>query len=545
MKDQIFENETGSKNGLGPVDQAAALTPDERISYQAATQTGNLGVSVARHVCDLALIIFDRTQALHGLSESSRNILEKAAYAYDSPLPKPNRKLYQTILVWLRFQADQNLASEDQESLAAVITYRNREIKGKEIGKLGLSAMQEREVLTLSAILRIAHGLNDSGSQQTNIQKVEAARDGVWIVVDGPNAIADAAAAQHDARLWAKIGLPEAHVMESSEAAVKLLPFPKPTEQIGIAPTDLLAEAGRKVMLFHFARMLSYEEGARLGEDIEAVHNMRVATRRLRASFEVFEEAFEPEVLKLHLKGLRATGRTLGTVRDLDVFMEKARHYLDTLPEGERIGMDPLLWAWQEKSVSARANLIAHLDSVEYATFKRKFNGFLQTPGAGVRQPPKYTPFPNNVQELAPVLIYTRLAAARAYHPFPSDAPIERYHALRIELKKFRYTMEYFQEVLGKKAREIVADLKQMQDHLGDLNDAQVATQILNEFVRDWKVQQANLPANERVSIQAVIDYLAYRQAEIHQLLVTFRPAWTHFVRPTTRRGIAQAVSIL
>ncbi len=99
---------------------------------------------------------------------------------------------------------------------------------------------------------------------------------------------------------------------KSNEAATWLIPFPQPAEKIGILPDDSLAEAGRKVMRYHFAQMLRHEEGTRLGEDIEALHDMRVATRRLRAAFEVFGEAFEPDALKPHLKGLRATGRALG-----------------------------------------------------------------------------------------------------------------------------------------------------------------------------------------------------------------------------------------
>ena len=87
----------------------------------------------------------------------------------------------------------------------------------------------------------------------------------------------------------------------------------------GVQPDDLLAEAGRKVLRYHFTAMLRHEAGTRLGEDSEALHDMRVATRRMRAAFEVFGEVFRPKVLKTHVKRLRTAGRTLGRVRDLDV----------------------------------------------------------------------------------------------------------------------------------------------------------------------------------------------------------------------------------
>ncbi len=226
--------------------------------------------------------------------------------------------------------------------------------------------------------------------------------------------------------------------------------------------------------------------GTRLGEDIEALHDMRVATRRLRAAFEVFSDAFEPQVMKPYLKGLRATGRALGSVRDLDVFMEKAQRYIDKLPEGERGGLEPLLGQWQGQRAEARARMLEHLNSWEYASFKQKFNLFLHTPGMGACPQPPDQPAPERVCELAPVLIYSRIAAARAYAPWLADAPVERLHMLRIEFKKLRYTVEYFSEVLGKRSVEVINALKQIQDHLGDLNDAQVATQIIGGFIEGW-----------------------------------------------------------
>ncbi len=96
-------------------------------------------------------------------------------------------------------------------------------------------------------------------------------------------------------------------------------------------------------------------------------------------------------------------------------------------------------------------------------------------------------------------------------------------HALRIEFKKLRYTVEYFSEVLGKRSVEVINDLKLLQDHLGDLNDAQVATQILGEFIEGWDAQQQTLPIQERQNIEEVVNYLAERHAERHHLMVTFQ----------------------
>jgi CHAD domain-containing protein len=446
----------------------------------------------------------------------------------------------------VRAQPGLELEAEQQKLLAAVVAVWQGMLKPKELKLLKLSAAQQRAALTLAALLRMAEGLDCSGSGGTVIQQVEPSESGMWIVVDGPTAAVDAAEAQRKAHLWSRLGYPDVEVLESGVAARRRLPFPQPADKIGIMPMDSLAEAGRKVMRYHFAQMLRHEEGTRLGEDIEALHDMRVASRRLRAAFEVFEGAFDPQALKPHLKGLRATGRALGSVRDLDVFMEKAQRYIETLPEVERGGLDPLLTQWKGQREEARARMLEHLSSWEYDRFKRNFNLFLHSPGMGVRPQSPDQPAPDLVCQLAPVLIYSRVAAARAYAPLIADAPLERLHALRIEFKKLRYTVEYFSKVLGKRSVEVINALKLLQDHLGDLNDAQVATQIIGGFIGGWEAQQQALPIQERQNIEAVVNYLARRHAEQHQLMVAFQAAWdANFGKRTFRRNLAQAVSVL
>lgn len=313
----------------------------------------------------------------------------------------------------------------------------------------------------------------------------------------------------------------------------------------GVLPEDSLAEAGRKVLRYHFAQMLLHEDGTRLGEDIEELHDMRVATRRMRAAMQVFEQAFEPKTLKTHLKGLRQTGGALGRVRDLDVFLEKADQYLSTQPAGFNQGLQPLRSAWMAERQASRVEMLAYLESEKYRSFKMKFYTFTHTPGAGIRPPAENDPAPRLVQEIAPVLIYTRLAAVRAYAAILENASIEQLHALRIEFKKLRYTVEFFREVLGETAKAVINDLKKLQDHLGDLNDAQVATELLKDFLTQWDNQQTSQPLQDRQSPQPIMAYLAYQYEQRHHLLHTFGKAWSYFSRPEFRHNLALAVSVL
>jgi CHAD domain-containing protein len=323
------------------------------------------------------------------------------------------------------------------------------------------------------------------------------------------------------------------------------LPFPLPRSAAGILPDDTMAEAGRKTMLFCFAEMLAHEPGTRLGQDSEELHDMRVATRRLRAAFAVFEAAFSPEIIKKYLKGLRLTGRALGHARDMDVILAKVIHYLDELPPEAQAGMQPLVEFWQNERVQARTDMLSYLDSPKYSSFIRKFNIFVQTPGSGARPIQETPPTPHRVREVAPALIYTRLEAVRAYDTLLPNATIAQLHALRIEFKRFRYTVEFFREVLGKQNREIINELKVVQDHLGDLHDADVACLIMRQFLTEWDARQSAHPLAERMNPQAIVGYLAYQSAELHRLMVSFPQAWERFNRPEFRLNLALAVAEL
>jgi CHAD domain-containing protein len=301
-----------------------------------------------------------------------------------------------------------------------------------------------------------------------------------------------------------------------------------------ILADDPMSEAGRKILRLHFERMLAHEAGTRLGEDIEELHDMRVATRRMRAAFRVFNPFFTPKAIKPHLKGLKRTGWALGPVRDLDVFEDNASRYLATLPP-ERAGeLAALLATWQTERQAARERMLAYLDSQRYTRFVKRFGRFLRTRNAGARPAPVGQPIPYQVQHIAPRLLYTRFEAVRAYEPLLDSASIELLHALRIDFKQLRYALEFFRSVLGREARMVIQEVKAMQDHLGDLNDADVAVRLLIEYLQ-----------RSPDSDEGLVTYLRDRERERARLLDTFPTAWEHYNRPKVSRNLALAIAAL
>ena len=323
------------------------------------------------------------------------------------------------------------------------------------------------------------------------------------------------------------------------------IPFPTPQKSIGLKLEDSLAEAGKKVWLYHFAVMLSHEQGTLIGKEIEELHDMRVATRRMRAAFDIFTPAFSPKVMKHYLNGLRDIGRALGQVRDMDVILENARIYQEKLEVQARPGLDELLAAWKRVIEKKRRKLVKHLQSEAYQHFKQEFNQFLQTPKDDKDRSSPGDGITSTVRDIVPVLVYSRYAAVRAYETVITTASVNQLHALRIEFKKFRYTLEHFKEILGDSANKSINELKKYQDHLGELHDADVACQLVRNFLKDWDENQSLLPMPQRKNPEPIVTYLAYLHAERYRLMVSFPDLWKNFNRPEFRQNLAQAVSKL
>ncbi len=340
----------------------------------------------------------------------------------------------------------------------------------------------------------------------------------------------------------------ETEVIESvkEEPAILMeITYPQPRETIGISPDDTLASAGKKVWSFYFSEMLCHETGTLLGENIEELHDMRVATRRMRSAFDIFSSAFEPKIMKRHLKGLRTVGRVLGQVRDLDVILANAMNYQKKQKEDQRPGLEPLLADWQGTIDQQRIIMLKHLQSEQYERFKHNFNLFLQVPEQNESLQMQNGGMNSLLRDAVPVLVYSRYAAVRSYEGILPTASVTQLHALRIEFKKFRYTLEYFKEILGEGANQAVNEIKQLQDRLGELHDADVACQLVSGFLKRWGKGQTHIAIADRLNPEPVVTYLAYLNGERFRLTSSFPEIWRKFNRPDFRQTIAQAISLL
>jgi triphosphatase len=303
----------------------------------------------------------------------------------------------------------------------------------------------------------------------------------------------------------------------------------------GVVAEDHIAEAGRKVMRFHLARMIDREPGVRNGNDTEDVHKMRVATRRQRAAWRVFGEAFRKRRTKAYRDGLRDIARRLGTVRDLDVQLEGVDAYRADLPVAEQRAIEPLLAEWRQHRDDARVLLMRELDSPGYGRLIDDYLDFVRTEGAAVSQVSAAAP--HRVRDTAPSRIWAAYEQVRAYEPVLRWADTPTLHELRIASKWLRYSLEFVQETLGDESASLIEKVTNLQDHLGLMNDADVSASMARTFLVEHASQLSTLES------AAIGRYLVNREREVARLRRAIGAPWRGVGGAAFRRSLGRVVA--
>ena len=341
----------------------------------------------------------------------------------------------------------------------------------------------------------------------------------------------------------APVPTPEPRVEVPAEPAIEVPAegaAPRPTLVVGKAPgvtrDDLLAEAGRKVLRFHLARMLAREEGTRTGLRIEDLHGMRVATRRMRAAWRVFGDGFRLDRTRRMRRRLREVAARLGAVRDLDVLIQAAEAHRATLSEGDAAAFKPLVHAWSDDREVARLLLMRELDSSAYSRLVEEYRIFVTAEGAAVLAPSSPVA-PHRVRDTAGSRIWLAYEQVRGYESVLRWADIETIHQLRIAGKWLRYTLEFFREALGPEVGQLIPRVVALQDHLGWLHDADVTIAMTRQFL------VSNAGRLGPAETEVIAAYLQGRERELERLRRTIGAPWRGVNGVAFRRLLGRAVS--
>jgi CHAD domain-containing protein len=151
----------------------------------------------------------------------------------------------------------------------------------------------------------------------------------------------------------------------------------KAGEVQGLQVDDRLTAAAVKILWTRFEDMWSFHEAVLNDFDAEAVHDMRVASRRLRTAMQTFRPCFPRKSFRDHYERIRGLADALGEVRDRDVLLQELTGDLDRLPEDQRSGVLALIETLRAERKARRRELRAMLEDLRHSAYERKFLSYL------------------------------------------------------------------------------------------------------------------------------------------------------------------------
>jgi triphosphatase len=245
---------------------------------------------------------------------------------------------------------------------------------------------------------------------------------------------------------------------------------------------DMTVDAAFVAIAFHcLAHLQDNEIGLLVGRNPEYLHQARVASRRLRTAFRVFDAAIPRSHFARSLDELKSLARLLGDARDLDVFA------LETLPHagsGQHGGVTALRRRVRKARQLASRAVRTAVAAPEYTALLLRLT---QALSAGQWRGETARP----VAAKRPLLKFAAKIVSRRYtHVRKRGRPVSQLgygdlHRLRIQVKRLRYAIEFFLPLFEDKAAGTLRALSDLQELLGKLNDDITAWQLLDTLAAE------------------------------------------------------------
>ena len=244
-----------------------------------------------------------------------------------------------------------------------------------------------------------------------------------------------------------------------------------------VTPDEPAGEAFRGALIRGTRRLIDNDAMVRSGGDAEAVHQMRVASRRLRSDFRTFGVLVDQEWAGPLIDELKWLGGSLGAVRDQDVQIE----HFEAEVADRRASVKPLFQHLEHEHGRARRAMVRDLRSERYLRL-------LDDLVAAIREPRVTELAGKSAAEVLPGLVdtaWTKLVKAR--RKLAKDATDERFHRVRIRAKRARYAAEAIAPALGAAESDALRFAKKcarVQDALGAGQDGVVAAATISSVAR-------------------------------------------------------------
>ena len=249
---------------------------------------------------------------------------------------------------------------------------------------------------------------------------------------------------------------------------------PRAIEAPEVSPQPLPAAAPAKDVIRNaiaesVAGLLHHDPLVRTGRDPEAVHQARVATRKLRSNLRTFGPLLDPEWTEPLRSELGWLAMGLGAVRDREVLLERLRERGKSLPVSDQRSAASLLQILEVEIDDLRKKLLADLDSQRYVDLVERLVAAAHSPQT---LPDADQPAAGVLPALATTPWRRLRSAVRGLPGTPTDPEL---HRIRILAKRARYAAEAVAPVAGPAAAAFARAAAKLQTILGEHQDGVTA----------------------------------------------------------------------
>lgn len=374
-----------------------------------------------------------------------------------------------------------------------------------------LTGEQQRRTLILSALLRIADGLDYSQTQSTQTESIavdEATRD-VLIQATGPHSRTDAERAQRKADLW--------RTLFSDVKAHGRLSTP------GVRPGMRLAEAAQRIVHFHFDSVPRWIW--KLDERILALPSqefkaIRLSIRCMRQAFLLYKDLLKKKATRDVISGLKPLSELLGVAREYDMLGDTLADYRQTASDAGDPAFDQLAQTWKSRRDAARQAVVTYgqseahalwLKAVEHFVSRDDLDGFARKRAVGQT---------SRVRHVYKSIMWQHISVIRAFDTLPETPDPEQVHEIRKAVKRLRYFVESMRGVLSDKAVERWRErCMSVQRDYGAVNDAHMSAIETRAFMQSLERPHPVLIAYARHHEAFVTEQLPLWRSQLEPVL--------------------------
>ncbi len=280
--------------------------------------------------------------------------------------------------------------------------------------------------------------------------------------------------------------------------------------------------------------------------DSEPIHQTRVTCRRLRTSFELFEECFPSRQLRCWDRSVRRLGRALGRARDLDVQASFLDRFLSELDERTgRPGLDRLRLRLAQRRERAQTGLRKKLRRFERSELALELEQSLREVSvraklSGSADPPRW------LWDQASRRVMMLVEQVLVHEPCVEQPDrVEEHHQMRIAAKHLRYALEVFSPLYEERLQTPLEVARGLQKTLGELHDCDVWIEFLPRFIagerRRTKKFLGHLRGFRRIA-QGLEELLTNRGRERERIHATFVEQWHRECGDSLWAGLRQVL---